>query len=444
MEMTSLSFLYLFLPVSLAVFYLCPKKLRMPALLLFSLLFYLLGDPKSLIPILLSVSADYLLGRLMERVDENNRLRRAVAVTVVVKNLALFLSVSVYCQMQGIAAPLGLAVCTLLGLGYGVDIYNGEALYEKNYLRFLLAHLMFFKLPAGPLTRYRDLQEQLNPKPADLLSVADGVCLFLQGVAKQVILGIPLQRLYGTVVGFYGPEHSVFSLWLMPLCAAMSLYFTLSGYCDLARGLGGMFGIRLPRNFYYPYQSRSITDFVGRFNISITNYLKTYIYHPLGEDSGSLLSAALNIGVVTMLWGLWFGFRINYLMWGGYFVLLILLERYVWGKALMQIPVFFQRIYTFSLVLFSFVIFNGTSMGESFFFLKGMLGLASLPFSTSPVLYLTSQYAPYLVLAVIFSTSLPHSVKLAVKKRSDSASALIGALVYSALLFICTGFILHP
>ncbi|MBQ2792322.1 MAG: hypothetical protein IJE98_04335 [Oscillospiraceae bacterium] len=444
MEMTSLSFLYLFLPVSLAVFYLCPKKGRPAVLLTVSVCFFLLRDPASLLLAWVSVTVDYLLGRLMERHDEKYAVRYAISAGMVIKNLALFLLVSIYCQMNGLTAPLGLAVWSLLGLSYGVDIYNGEALYEHDYLRFLLAHLLFCKLPAGPLPRYRWMHDELTVKPVDPVQVANGVCLFLQGIAKQVILGVPLQRLYRTIVGFYGPEHSVFSLWLMPLCAAMSLYFTLSGYCDMARGLGGMFGVRLPRNFYYPYQSRSVTDFVGRFNISVTDYLKTYIYHPLGEDSGGFLSASLNIGVVTLLWGLWFGFRINYLLWGAFFVLLILLERHLWGKFLMKIPVFFQRIYTFSMVLLSFVIFNGNSVGQSFFFFKGMLGMESLPFTTPPILYLASQYAPYLILSVIFSTSLPHSVKLAVKKRSDTLSALIAALVYGILLFICTGFILHP
>lgn len=208
--------------------------------------------------------------------------------------------------------------------------------------------------------------------------MSESICLLIQGAAKQVILGVPIQQLYTALSGFSRSEHSVFSLWLMPLCAAMSLYFTLSGYCDMARGLGGMFGVALPRNFYYPYQSRSVTDFVGRFNISVTSYLKTYIYHPLGEDSGGFASAALNIGLVTLLWGLWFGFRINYLLWGLYFVLLILLERSVWGRILVKLPVFLLRVYTFSLVLFSFVIFNGRSVGKACFSFWECLAWAAL------------------------------------------------------------------
>ncbi len=187
-----------------------------------------------------------------------------------------------------------------------------------------------------------------------------------------------------------------------------------------------------------------MTDFVGRFNISVTTYLKTYIYHPLGEDSGGFVSTALNIGVVTLLWGLWFGLRINYLLWGAYFVLLILLERSVWGKILIKLPTFFSRIYTFSLVLFSFVIFNGRSLGESLFFLRGMLGLGGLEPASPSVLYLASQYAPYLVLAVLFSTSLPHSIKNTLKKKSQAAAAIAGALCYGILLALTTGFILHP
>lgn len=444
MQLTSLSFLYLFLPVSLAVYYLFPRRVRYTALLGISFFFFLLADLPAFVLLSLSATVDFGLGLLMEHFEEQNRWRRAVMLLMTGKNLFLFLGVFCFCQLHGISVPLGLSVCTLLGIGYGVDIYNGEALYEHNWGKFMLAHILFMKLPAGPLVRYRTLREQFGEKKADLAGLAEPICLFIQGIAKQVILGVPMQQMYQSLTGFFPADHSVFSLWLMPLCAAMNLYFTLSGYCDMARGLGGMFGISLPRNFYYPYQSRSVTDFVGRFNISVTSYLKTYIYHPLGEDSGGFASTALNIGVVTLLWGLWFGLRINYLLWGGYFVLLILLERSVWGKILIKLPTFFLRIYTFSLVLFSFVIFNGRSLGESLFFFQGMLGLGNLAPASPAALYLASQYAPYLILAVLFSTSLPHSVKSMLRKKSPAAAAIAGAVCYGGLLVLSTACILHP
>ena len=320
MPLASFTFLYLFLPVSLAVYYLFPQRMRYGVLLGISLVFFLLGDPVSLL-ILNPFPPQWTMGSglLMEHFDEQNPRRRAIMVVMVAKNLLFFFGVSCFCQLHGLQTPLGLAVCTLLGTGYAVDIYNGEALYEHNWGKFLLAHILFMKLPAGPLVRYRSLCEQFSPKKADLAQMSESICLLIQGAAKQVILGVPIQQLYTALSGFSRSEHSVFSLWLMPLCAAMSLYFTLSGDRDMARGLGGMFGVALPRNFYYPYQSRSVTDFVGRFNISVTAYLKTYIYHPLGEDSGGFASAALNIGLVTLLWGLWFGFRINYLFVGALF-----------------------------------------------------------------------------------------------------------------------------
>ena len=275
MQLASFTFLYLFLPVSLVVYYLFPRRMRYGVLLGISFLFFLLGDPASLLFLSVSITADYGLGLLMERFEEKNRWRRIIMLTMVAKNLLFFFGVSCYCQLCGIQTPLGLAVCTLLGTGYAVDIYNGEALYEHNWGKFMLSHVLFMKLPAGPLVRYRMLREQFSPKKVSPAQMSDSIPLFIQGIAKQVILGVPIQQLYAILSGFSQSEHSVFSLWLMPLCAAMSLYFTLSGYCDMARGLGGMFGITLPRNFYYPYQSRSVTDFVGRFNISVTSYLKT-------------------------------------------------------------------------------------------------------------------------------------------------------------------------
>lgn len=444
MQLASLTFLYLFLPGSLIVYFLFPKKLRLYALLGISLLFYLLADPASLPLALGCVFSDYLFGRWMEGFETRNRWRKAIMLTMVAKNLLLLIGISSYCQMNGLATPLGLPVFTLLGLGYGVDIYNGEALYEHNLGHFLLSHLLFMKLPAGPLVRYRSIKEQMVPKKIDVEALGEGAILLIQGVAKQVVIGIPMQQMYDALAGFSRWDHSVFSLWLLPMCAAMRLYFTLSGYCDMARGLGRMFGFSLPRNFYYPYQSRSITDFVGRFNISVTDYLKTYLYRPLGEDSGGTISAALNIGLVTLLWSIWFGFRINYLLWGGYLLVLILLERKVWGRFMPKIPAFFLRLYTFGLVLLSFVIFNGHSISQSLFFLGGMLGLKELPLTTSPALYLASQYGPYLILAVIFCTSLPHSIKTFLKKKNPFFSAISTVLCYGLLLLLVTGLILHP
>ena len=164
----------------------------------------------------------------MEHFDEQNPRRRAIMVVMVAKNLLFFFGVSCFCQLHGLQTPLGLAVCTLLGTGYAVDIYNGEALYEHNWGKFLLAHILFMKLPAGPLVRYRSLCEQFSPKKADLAQMSESICLLIQGAAIQVILGVPIQQLYTALSGFSRSEHSVFSLWLMPLCAAMSLYFTLS------------------------------------------------------------------------------------------------------------------------------------------------------------------------------------------------------------------------
>lgn len=444
MQLASLGFLFLFLPALLLVFYLCPAKWRYLVLLVFSLLFYWFSDPIYLPVLLINVMTDFCLGLLMEFREKRGLPRKVIAVIIVIKDLLMLLGISSYCQLKGMAAPLGLPVYTLLGIGYAVDLYQGEALYEHNAGRFLLSHILFFKLPAGPLVRYRNLTDQFSSMSVPLDTIGDGLALMVQGLAKQTIIGSPLKIMYTQLAAFSDGAHSVFSLWLMPLCAAMNIYFTLSGYCDMARGLGQVFGVRLPRGFYYPYQSRSVTDFVGRFNISVTEYFKTYIYTPLGESSGGAASSTLNIVLITLLWGLWFGFRINYLFWGLFFALVILLERGRWGRILSRIPVFFLRIYTFSIVLFSFVIFAGRTVGQSAYFFTGMLGLRGLPLASLPDLYLFTQFAPYLIFAVVFSTSLPHSLKIAAQKKNPAAWAVFSFVWYVCLLGLSVGFILHP
>lgn len=442
MAFSSIWFIFFFLPLSLSVYYLAGPRGRVAALLGVSLLFYLLCEPRSLWLMALSVTADYGLYRLMERYDNQNRIRRAICTGVVVKNGLLFLCLSVITQLKGRSLPLGLAVYTLTSLGYLVDVYNGDEVYEHNFLRFALFNVFYGKLPTGPLMRYGQIREQLQGKKYSLSRISDGVVLFIQGVAKQVLLGRSLNSLYLDLKTLGDTGHCVLSVWLLTVSLAFSVYFNLSGFCDIARGLGKMYQLELPRNFYYPYQSRSITDFVGRFNISVTKFYKQYIYSPLGADLQGGVSSVLNITLVTLLWGVWFGFRVNYILWALYFTLFIFLERGKWGRLLSRIPVFFTRVYTFSAVLFSFVIFSGSSVRETCLYFTYMFGLGGLPACNDQALYLLSSYFPALLLGFLLSTSAVNTASGWVSKKFPHLAAALSVVFNVALLVVTLAFIL--
>lgn len=288
MPLASFTFLYLFLPVSLAVYYLFPQRMRYGVLLGISLVFFLLGDPVSLLFLSVSATVDYGLGLLMEHFDEQNPRRRAIMVVMVAKNLLFFFGVSCFCQLHGLQTPLGLAVCTLLGTGYAVDIYNGEALYEHNWGKFLLAHILFMKLPAGPLVRYRSLCEQFSPKKADLAQMSESICLLIQGAAKtghsRRANPTAVYRPFGLfpvgTFGFFSVADAFVRRHEPVFHPVRLLRHGPRPGRDVRRGAS--------TEFLLPVSVRSVTDFVGRFNISVTAYLKTYIYHPLAKTPAAL------------------------------------------------------------------------------------------------------------------------------------------------------------
>ncbi|MDD2954730.1 MAG: hypothetical protein PHD67_00290 [Oscillospiraceae bacterium] len=442
MGFASVSFIFFFLPLSLAVYYLAGPRGRVAVLTAVSLLFYFFSDPKFLWLMAASICLDYGMYRLMERYDDQNRIRRAICVMVVTKNAFLFLGSSVLSQLWGTPVPLGIAVYTLTSLGYLVDVYNGDEIYEHDLLRFALLNVFYGKLQAGPLMRYGQLREQLKKEKYSLSLISDGAVLFIQGLAKQVLLGRSLDSLYLSLKEIEPSGHSMLSVWLLTISLALSLYFNLSGFCDMARGLGKMYQLELPRNFYYPYQSRSITDFVGRFNSSVTEFYKQYIYSPLGADRQGGVSSVLNITLVTLLWGVWFGFRINYICWALYFTLFIFLERGRWGRLLSRLPVFFTRVYTFAVVLLSFVIFSGRSVSESWFYFTSMFGMGSLPVFNDSALYSLASRGVVLLLALLLSTSAAHTVADWCSKRHPHLAAACSVVFNVALLILTLAFIL--
>lgn len=430
MAFPTIGFVFVFLPVSILLFYGAPKKLKTPVLLAVSLLFYTLLDPTNLLLMLLSISYDYLMAFLILKAKKDVSMRKLPLMACVLKNLLMIVVFGLQQQLYDIPVPVGLLIYTLTAMGYVIDVYRGDEPFEKNWFNFALFCTFFGKIIAGPLVQYSDMRQDIVFRKPSLSGISNGMVLFVSGLAKQLILAESAADMYRMLLTIPQESLSVVSVWLLVLSFTFDLYFTLSGYWDMARGLALIFSMRLPENCHYPFQSRTVSDFFNRFNITVTQYANRYVYVILGGDTNGRMSTILNTLLTAMLLGLWFGIRLNYLLWGVYFALLMLLERYLLLKLLLRVPVLFTRMYTFCAVLLSFTIFASDTLGQAVFYLKSMFGLGELPWFNGYASYILSSNIPILLICFFALTSLGSLLTRELHRRHPALSDL-GAVIYN-------------
>ena len=351
MVFSSISFLFVFLPLLLAVYFLLPARLREGrnlVLLLFSLFFYGYGGPRFLLLMLLSIAVNYAGGLLAAPGQRRRRLWTGLVTAV---NLGLlgwfkyagFLGANLNRIWTGlpvpeVALPIGISFFTFQGLSYVLDVYRGEAVAERNPLRVALYISLFPQLVAGPIVRYTTVADEIRSRRETLDAFTDGAVRFLFGLGKKMLLanqlGLLADQVYAT-----RPEFLTTALaWLGAAAYTGQIYFDFSGYSDMAIGLGRMFGFHFLENFNYPYLSQSVTEFWRRWHISLSTWFRDYLYIPLGGNRCAHWKHIRNILVVWALTGLWHGAAWNFLCWGLYFGLLLLGEKYGWGRILERAP----------------------------------------------------------------------------------------------------------
>lgn len=351
-----LTFLFVTLPLCLLTYYLLPARYRPAALLVMSAAFCLVAKgPAALLLMAGSVAADLALFRAMERWDESPAVRKLCLRISIGKNLGLILLTGSLALIRYQPMALGAPIYALSSLQRTFELYRREDVHD-DWLRYSLYCAFFPRLVCGPLASYREFWRDAPPERLNLRQVLPALGVFIQGAFKAAILGRELYQLYLRLSGL--SEPTVLSSWLLALSIALALYFTLSGLCDIAAGLASAFGFALPRNFYYPYQSRSVTDFFHRFNITYHRFLERTVYDELGGVGSDKLSGCLNILVTGLLAGLWFGLRINYLLWGAYLSLFVMAEHYLWPKMQERIPTLVNRGLTLLITLTSFALFS--------------------------------------------------------------------------------------
>ena len=380
MVFSSTVFLFLFLPLTLAAYYLTPRRGRNLTLLIASLVFYAWGEPRHVGLMLLAIALNYA-GALLMGAVRSGRGRRAVlfctllvdlALLVVFKyagffyrSLARLLGLGGTSPLASIALPIGISFYLFQSMSYCIDVYRGTVEPQRNLIRFGTYVALFPQLIAGPIVRYRDVAAQLEERRETPERFAAGVALFVIGLGKKLLLANPVGLLWQEL----SAESGTAAAWVGMAAYTLQIYFDFSGYSDMAVGLGRMFGFEFLPNFDYPYLARSVTDFWRRWHISLSSWFREYVYIPLGGNRKGLPRQMLNLLVVWALTGLWHGASWNFVLWGLYYALLLIAEKLFLLRACEKLPLPLRRAGTLLAVSLGWMLFYFEDAGELFAFL---------------------------------------------------------------------------
>ena len=454
MVFSSLTFLLFYLPAVLAVYYLVPAKLKNPVLFVFSLLFYAWGEPVYVGLMIFSTVLDYCCGRAAEAYRGTKKAKAALIVSVVV-NLGLlcffkytdFLLTTINgvfglsIPLLNLPLPIGISFYTFQTMSYTIDVYRGDTKAQKNLISFGAYVSLFPQLIAGPIVRYQTIAAQIDHRvhTADLFS--SGVKRFVCGLAKKVLLANNIGLLWNTISQTELSGLTVVSAWLGLIAFGFQVYFDFSGYSDMAIGLGRMFGFSFCENFDYPYISASVTEFWRRWHISMGTWFRDYVYIPLGGNRRGFKIQLRNIAIVWLLTGFWHGAAWNYVLWGIFYGLLLMLEKFFLLEKLKKFPAAVARLYTLLCVLVGWGLFAIEDFSKLGGYFGAMFG-AGAGFCDNNTLWQLSSYLPLLGICLVASTPLASKLYGWLREKcvpaamtaADSCGIVCGMLLSTAYL----------
>lgn len=458
MTFSGLTFLYVFLPIFLGVYYLVPKRCKNVVLMAASLVFYAWGEPFYIILLVNLSIANFIFGYLITKFQEDRTLKLAFLIITLAVNLAVLVSCKFSPDLIGLLnkaipgrvlsvpklmLPIGLSFYTLSCISYIVDLYQGKCKRQKNFIRHMVYITMFPKLLGGPVALYRDMEGQIAERSTTIDSIADGIGLFIKGLGKKVLLADNLNALTTGVLSTPAENLPALTAWLGVISCMFQVYFDFSGYTDMARGLGKMVGFELPENFRSPLMANSITDFWKRWNISLINWMKEYVYKPLGGDTKGNLFALVNGLVLCIAVAFWHGLGLNFQIAALYYFVLLLFEKLFLGRWLEKIPNFLRILYTVLLTLFGFVILTHSNWLEMHNYLRAMFGLIGQPFYNTDTLYYLSTYLLVLVLCMICSNNFLKSRVEKARKFYPRISSWLTPVCQIILMLVSTAYLVN-
>ena len=426
MVFSSLLFLFAYLAVTLFLYYLIPNmKYRNWVLFIVSMLFYGWGEPLYILVMLASILEAYIFGFFIAKYRESNIKKARLFMTLslcanlasllffkycnfFIENLRLlpFLT-DVIAPIEGLKLPIGISFYTFQIMSYTIDLYRGQTDVQKNFVAFGTYVTLFPQLIAGPIVRYRDVDDQLMLRKETIDLFGSGTRRFVIGLAKKIIIGDACAAYYEYFKATDGLADTTAGAWMVMIFYTLHIYYDFSGYSDMAIGLGRMIGFRFLENFNYPYISRSITEFWRRWHMSLGTWFKEYVYIPLGGNRVGKLKQYRNIAIVWFLTGFWHGASWNYILWGVYFGIILMLEKTFLLKALKKTPAVVQHLYALLLIGFGWIIFSYTDASAGLRCFGSLFGIGTSTFCTPTVGYQILHGLPLLLIAAIGSTPLP-------------------------------------
>ena len=455
MLFSSIVFLFTFLPAVMILYYLLPVRFRNVILLLASLVFYAWGEPVYLFLMLLSILFNYFSGLDIARNLQDKRAAKRSLVFNLIINLAVlgFFKyegfvldtlngiLPVHISYHALPLPIGISFYTFQILSYIIDVYRGNVKVQTNLPNFALYVTMFPQLIAGPIVQYADVDEQLASREVSWTKFGEGSMYFIRGLAKKVLLANTSGMIFTEVSGLAKDNIAVMTAWLGAFAYMFQIYFDFSGYSDMAIGLGKMFGFEFNMNFNYPYVSKSITEFWRRWHISLSSWFRDYVYIPLGGNRVSKIKHIRNLLIVWFLTGLWHGAAWNFVVWGLYYGVILIIEKYFLSPVLDRLPDVVRHIYSIVLVVIGWVLFFSSSFGQAADYIRVMFGAGAHGFADRESMYLlTSNLILWLIL-IFGSTPLVHFRYEHMLRSKKWNTTIINSVVYAALFIVCIAYL---
>lgn len=473
MVFSQLTFLYYFLPIVMIVYFFSSDKIRNVLIFITGLLFYAWGEPFYVCLMLFSTAIDYTAGRLMAKYDDDNKKRKICLIVSVCMNVGL-LAIFKYSDFlidsfngvfgtsvtnpvvlvnkalnslypfglneKRVELPIGISFYTFQSMSYTIDLYLRNIKVQKSFLNFASYVSLFPQIVAGPIVRYEDVANELESRTVNIAKISAGVGLFVKGLAKKVLLANNIGMVWTQIKAMDYSTISVATAWLGIIAFAFQIYFDFSGYSDMATGLGKMLGFEFPKNFDHPYISKSISEFWRRWHITLGSWFRSYVYIPLGGNRNGNFKTYRNLFITWALTGLWHGASWNFILWGLFFGVLIIIERLGFGKILEKLPSAVSMLYTFVMVLFGWVLFDTDTLADAGRYYAAMFG-AGGSLVDSYARYTIASNAVMLVLCILISGGLGSRLISFCEEKNKRASAVAGVAVKIGGLLICTAYL---
>lgn len=473
MVFSQLTFLYYFLPIVMIVYFFSSDKIRNVLIFITGLLFYAWGEPFYVCLMLFSTAIDYTAGRLMAKYDDDNKKRKICLIVSVCMNVGL-LAIFKYSDFlidsfngvfgtsvtnpvvlvnkalnslypfglneKRVELPIGISFYTFQSMSYTIDLYLRNIKVQKSFLNFASYVSLFPQIVAGPIVRYEDVANELESRTVNIAKISAGIGLFVKGLAKKVLLANNIGMVWTQIKAMDYSTISVATAWLGIIAFAFQIYFDFSGYSDMATGLGKMLGFEFPKNFDHPYISKSISEFWRRWHITLGSWFRSYVYIPLGGNRNGNFKTYRNLFITWALTGLWHGASWNFILWGLFFGVLIIIERLGFGKILEKLPSAVSMLYTFVMVLFGWVLFDTDTLSDAGRYYAAMFG-AGGSLVDSYARYTIASNAVMLVLCILISGGLGSRLISFCEEKNKRASAVAGVAVKIGGLLICTAYL---